>query len=127
MSAPKVGYRSMTKNGKRPLNAAQKRPPQTNQVEDNDNVRETPASAAQETIYVDDEVLPDYECVELTTTGSESPQYLDPNSLDEDSHKECGLGGYKNCSDNPANYSTARYQEDNFDENHPDPSDRGIT
>ena len=40
-SAPRVGHRSMTKNGKPPLNAGQKRPPQTNPVDDNDNVRET--------------------------------------------------------------------------------------
>ena len=60
-------------------------------------------------------------------TESKSSQYLDPDSSDEDGHKECGLGGYENCLDNPANSPTTQHQEDNFDASYLDPSDKGIT
>ena len=66
-----------------------------------------------------------YKYIQSTTT--ESSQYLDPDASDDDGHRECGLGEYKNCPDNPANRPTMQHQEGNFDESYPDPSDRGIT
>ena len=76
---------------------------------------------------MDNRALPNYKYVELIATESESSQYLDLDSSDDDGHKECGLGGYKYCPDNLANCPTTRHQECNFDGNYPDPSDRGIT
>ena len=81
----------------------------------------------REAVYMDDRAQPHYEYIELTTSESESLQYLDPDSLDDDGHKDCGLGGYRYCPDNPANYQTTRHQEGNSDKSYPDPSDRRIT
>ena len=72
----------------------------------------------QETIYIDDRALPYYEY-------SETQPRTDCS--DDDGHRECGLGGYENCPDNPANHSTPIFQEDNFEKNHLDPNDRGVT
>lgn len=47
----------------------------------------------REVVYMDDRAQPHYEYIELTTFESESLQYLDPDSLDDDGHKDCGLGG----------------------------------
>jgi hypothetical protein len=127
-SASRAERRSMMENGMWPLNGADKKPPQATPADDNDNIRKTHLSyTVKETIYIDDGALPYYEYFEFTTSESESSPYLDPDSSDDDGHKECGLGGYKHCPDNPANHSTAQHQEDNFDEKYPDPSDRGIT
>lgn len=118
-------------NGTWPLDEARKTSPQPTLVVDNVNAGRTPVGQTQEEIreavYMDDRALPHYEYVELTATESESSQYLDPDSSDDDGHKECGLGGYKYCPDNPANRQTTQHQEGNFDEDYPDPSDRGIT
>ena len=54
------------------------------------------------------------------------PLYLESDYSDDDGHRECGLGGYKNCPDNPARHSTAR-EEDSFEENEPDPDYTRIT
>ena len=86
-----------------------------------------PQKEIQGVVYTDDRARPHYEYIELTTTESKSLQYSDPDSSDDNGHKDCGLGGYSYCPDNPPNYQTTQYQEGNFDENHPDPSDRGIT
>ena len=117
----------MKKNGMWPPNGANNESPQPTPADGNDNIGEAPVDQIQETVYEDDGALPYYEYIELTATESESSQYLDPNSSDNDDHKECGLGGYKNCPDNPANRPTTQHQGDNFNENYPDPSDRGIT
>ena len=97
----------MMENGMWPLNGVNKKSSQATPADDNDNIRKTPVSTVQETIYVDGGVLPYYEYIELTATESESSQYLDPDYSDDDGHKECGLGEYKNCLDNPANCPTA--------------------
>ena len=81
----------MMENGMWPLNGANKKSPQATPADDNDNIRKTPVSTVQETIYVDDEALPYYEYIELTT--SENSQYLDPDSSDDDGHTKCRLGG----------------------------------
>ena len=86
-----------------------------------------PRGEIREMAYADNRARPHYEYVELTTSDSESSQYLDPDSLDDYGHRDCGLGGYEYCPDNPANYRTTQYQEGDSNKNHPDPSDRGIT
>ena len=125
-SASRAERRLMMKNGMWPLNGANKESLQPTSAEGNDNIGRAPVGQIQETVYVDDKALPYYEYIKLTATERESPQHLDPDSSDDDGHKECGLGGYKNCPDNPANRPTTQHQGDNFDENYPDPSDRGI-
>ena len=77
--------------------------------------------------YMDSRAQPQYEYIELTTSDSESSQCPGPDSSDDDGHKDCGLGGYEHCPDNPENYRATQHQEDDFNRNHPDPSDRGIT
>ena len=52
---------------------------------------------------------PQYECIELTTSDSESSQCPGLDSSDDDGHKDCGLGGYGRCPDNPANYQAMQY------------------
>ena len=86
-----------------------------------------PQREIREMAYADNRARPHYEYVELTTSDSESSQYLDPDSSDDDGHRDCGLGGYEYCPDNPANYRTTQYQEGDSNKNHPDSSDRGIT
>ena len=81
----------------------------------------------REAVYMDDRARPHYEYIELTTSESKSSQYLDPDSSDDDGYKDCRLGGYRYCPDNPANYQITRYQEGNPDKNYPDPFNRGIT
>ena len=80
--------------------------------------------------YNYDEALPYYEYSEETNTAAtedRDPLYLELDYSDDDGHRECGLVGYENCPDNPARHSTARHQVDSFEENYPDPNDRGIT
>ena len=86
-----------------------------------------PQEEIREVVYTDDRARPQYEYIELTTSDSESSQYLDPDSSDDDGHGDCGLGGYEYCPDNPANYRTIRHQEGDLNKNRPDPSYRGIT
>jgi hypothetical protein len=81
-----------------------------------------PQNEIGEAVYMDDRARPYYEYTESSISKSESSQYLDSDSTDDDGHGDCGLGGYKYCPDNPANCQTMRHQKDN-----PDPSDRGIT
>ena len=126
-SASRAERRHMMENGMWPLNGTGKVPPQPTSADGNDNIGRAPIVQVQETIYLDNEALPYYEYIEVTATESGSSQYLDPDSSDDDGHRECGLGGYENCPDNPANRPTMQHQEGNFDESFPDPSDRGIT
>ena len=77
--------------------------------------------------YTDDRGRSRYEYLEITTSDSETSQCPDPDSSDDDGHKDCGLGGYEHCPDNPANYRATQHRENDFDKDHPDPSDRGIT
>ena len=105
-----------------------KNAPQTTPTDNNDNIRKTPINnKAQETIYIDNGALPYYEYSEVNTTENKSPPYLGSDYSDDDGQRECGLGGYENCPDNPANHPIAQHQEDNFEENHPDPNDRWVT
>jgi hypothetical protein len=85
-----------------------------------------PREEIREMVYVDNRARPQYEYIELTS-DSKSSQYLDPDSSDDDGHRDCGRGGYEYCPDNPANYRTTRHQTDDLNKNSPDPSDRGIT
>jgi hypothetical protein len=77
--------------------------------------------------YMDSRTQPQYECIELTTSDSESSQCPGLDSSDDDGHGDCGLGGYERCPDNPSNYQATQHQEDDFNKNQLDPSDRGIT
>ena len=77
--------------------------------------------------YMDRRTQPQYEYIELTTSDSESSQCPGLDSSDDDGHGDCGLGGYERCPDNPSNYQATQHQEDDFNKNQQDPSDRGIT
>ena len=76
---------------------------------------------------MDNRAQPQYEYIEPTTSDSENSQYPDLDSSDDDGHRDCGLGGYEYCPDNPINYRATQHQEDDFNRNQLDPSDRGIT
>ena len=78
--------------------------------------------------YVDDRIRPQYDYLDITTSDSENSQRPDQDSSDDDGHRDCGLpGGYERCPDNPANYQNTRHPEGDFDKDHSDTSDRGIT
>ena len=90
-------------------------------IDGNDNVNSPlVGKISKGVVYIDDDVLPNYEYFDeennmATTEGS----YLgskESNTSDDDGHKECGIGGYKNCPDNPERRSTSG-EEDSFDEN----------
>ena len=127
----KAKRRLMMEDKTQPLGKIRKPSAQPDWKKGNTNTKKILVGQTQEDIrevvYMDDRARPHYEYIELTTTESESSQYLDLDSSDDDGHKECELGGYRYCPDNPANRPTARHQEDNFDENYPDPYGRGIT
>ena len=78
-------------NGMWPLNETKKTPPRATMADGNNNIKKNPVSTVQEVIHIDDEALSSYEYVELTTTESESSQHLDPDSLDDDGHKDTAL------------------------------------
>jgi hypothetical protein len=67
-------------------------------------------------------------CDKPNTTATEDtdPLYLGSDYSDDDGHRECGLGGYENCPDNPARRSKAQ-EDDSFEANEPDPDNTGIT
>ena len=78
--------------------------------------------------YADDRIRPQYDYLDITTSDSENSQRPDQDSSDDDGHRDCGLpGGYERCPDNPANYQNTRHSEGDFDKDHSDTSDRGIT
>ena len=77
---------------------------------------------------MDDRIRPQYDYLDITTSDSENSQHPDQDSSDDDGHRDCGLpGGYERCPDNPANYQNTRHSEGDFDKDHSDTSDRGIT
>ena len=86
-----------------------------------------PQREIRRAVYMDNRAQPQYEYIEPTTSDSENSQYPDLDSSDDDGHRDCGLGGYEYCPDNPTNYRATQHQEDDFNRNHLDPSDRGIT
>ena len=126
-STSRAECRQMMKDGMWPLNGANKIPPKPILMDGNENTKRDPTIWVQKTVYVGSNQPPCYEYIESPTTGSESSQHPDIDSSDDDSHGECGRGGYENCPDNPANSRAMHHQGDNSDGSTPDPSDRGIT
>ena len=105
------------------LNEANKIPPQPVPTDGNDNTERDPTIWVQKTVCVGSDQPPRYKYIESPPTGSESSQRPDTDSSDDDGHGECGLGGYENCPDNPAN----RRARGDSDGSTQDSSDRGIT
>ena len=63
-----------------------------------------PQREVRRAAYMGNRAQSQYEYIELTTSDSESSQCPGLDSSDDDGHKDCGLGGYERCPDNPANY-----------------------
>ena len=81
-----------------PLGEIRKPSAQPDWMKGNTNTKKILVGQTQEDVregvYMDDRKRLHYEYIELSTTESESSQHLDPDSSDDDGHKECGLGGY---------------------------------
>ena len=119
---PSVRRRLMLDDRTPPVEETRRPPPLPDQMYIGQTQREIRRAA-----YVVNRARPQYEYIEPTTFDSESSQCPDPDSSDDNGHRDCGLGGYEYCPDNPANYRTTQHREDDSNENHPDTSDRGIT
>ena len=79
-------------------------------------------------VYIDDDVLPYYNYFhEGNSMATIEGSYLGSNELntsDDDGHGEYGVGGCKNCPDNPERHSKSGV-EDSFDENESNPDNVG--
>lgn len=79
-------------------------------------------------VHINSDALPHHEYFEEATKAI-TEGYLgseESNTSDDDGHRECGLGGYENCPDNPARYSTSR-EEDSFEDNKSESGNAGTT
>ena len=66
-------------------------------------------------IHIYNDALPHYEYFDEATEAA-TEDYLgseESNTSNADGHRECGLGGYGDCPDNPARHSTSK-EEDSF-------------
>ena len=81
-------------------------------------------------VYIDDDVLPYHnyfhEGNSMATTEGSYLGSKESNTSDDDGHRECGVGGYNNCPDNPERHSKSGV-EDSFDENKSSPGNADTT
>ena len=92
--------------------------PETPAVDGNDNTNPPPTSRnRQGVVHIDSDALPHHEYFEEATEAvtEDYSESGESDTSDDDGHRECGLGGYKNCPDNPTRHSTSS-EEDNSDE-----------